>query len=329
MISVWRFIAFLTTITASLAAMQDTIPKEHEIVSAHAPLKTITNNMSRLNEIQLAILKDNLHTKYPINFHNNDAFGAKLRTHFTTIKDIHRLECINYRPRNASIKDKSSKKTISIVTYPDLQAKPDYLGWYKENTLTYQSTQFAKYVPQVGTHYIAIQANKDGSLVAAGYGDNTPPHRWGNQIDIIDAHNISCVKKLITIFMPGNADIMNMQFTNNDTTLLTRTKNKLYAWDLQGVLMERSTIDGATQVIQNQDYDAKELANALLSLKKSTQRMEVYYQKKQTETDSENSDQVPTDKRPEIMPVKMSKLNSFARIVAVGLFFALLPQPVG
>ncbi len=325
---VWQNIAFLTTITASLAAMQINIPEEHEIVSAKASLEEIVDNLDRLNGIQQAILKDNLRKKYPINSHNNDTFGAKLRTHFTTVKDMH-LEGINHRPRNASIENNSNKKVMSIVTFPDLKAKqPDYLGWYEENTLTYRSTQFAKYVPQVGTQYLTIRSNKDGSLVAAGYGDNTPLHRWGNQIDIIDAHNISCVKKLITICMPDNADIMNMQFTNNDTILLTKTKNKLYAWDLQGVLMERFTIDGAAQVIQNPDCATKELVHALLSLEKSTQKMQEYYQKKQTEPYSENSDQMPTDKRTEKMPSKISKSIFLARIVAAGLLLTLFPQPV-
>ncbi len=334
MISVWQIVAFLTTTTSSLAAMQDNIP-EHEIISAQAPLETIISNLSRLNDIQLAILKDNLYAKCSINPHNANTIGSKLRTSFTIVEKVKQLETMNYRPRNATVNG-SSKKRISIVQYPDRESKkPDYLAWYKENPLIWQSTEFARYVPQPGTAYRAIQTNNDGSLVAVGYGDNTPPHQWGNQVDIIDAHNPACIKKVITIVMPHTENVLNMRFTKNDTVLLTRTENNLYAWDLRGVLMERFAIDGAAQVIQNKECSTKELAHALLSLEKSTQKMKNHYQKKQPETSSDNSDQAQnTDKIAKITPAKRDRSTSLARlhlrlIITAVLLFTMFPQPVG
>jgi len=329
MISVWQIVAFLTTITSSLAAIQDNIP-EHEIVSAQAPLEAIISNLSRLNDIQLAMLRDELYKKYPIN-----AFGAKLKTAFTPLEDIQVLGYMNYRPRNASVKEMFGKKTIRIVTHPDLKSeKPDYLGWYEEHPFTHQSTEFAKYLPPVNTHYLAIQANNDGSLVAASHGYDSLAHEWGDQIDIIDAHNPKNTKKLATIFIPAPGDTLNIQFADN-TTLLTKTNNKLYAWDLRGVLMERAAIDKAAQVIQNKECSTKELACALLSLEQSTQRMKNHYQKEQPETSSDNSDQVQnTDKVAKITPAKRDRSASLARlrlrlIITAGLLLTMFPQPVG
>ena len=334
MISVWQIVAFLTTITTSLAAMQDNIP-EYEIVSAQAPLEAIISNLSKLNDIQLAILKDNLYAKCSINPHNANTIGAKLRTSFTIVEKVKQLETMNYRPRNAIVNG-SIKKIISIVPSPDRESKqPDYLVWFKENPLTWRSTELARYVPQPGTAYLAIQTNNDGSLVAAGYGDNTPPHQWGNQVDIIDAHNPTCIKKVITVVMPHLESILNMRFTKNDTELLTRTQNNLYAWDLRGVLMERFAIDGAAQVIQHKECSTKELACALLSLEKSTERMKNHYQKEQPKTSSDNSDQVQnTDKVAKITPARIERSASLARlhlrlIITAVLLFTMFPQPVG
>jgi len=277
MIPVWLFVLFLTIMPLTTHTMQHKTLQE-KMIAGSLPLVGIDNNAHALNSQPQKTLKKNLCKKDHAHTINPDTIGVQQHASFVLISNIKVLPALKYRPRNTERVCDGNKKTMSIVTQNILESNEcTYLAWYDGTLSCKEFKEYTRYHPTNALRYRMIQANSDGTLVAAGYDHARRLTDWISQIDIIDARNTKCTKRLITISIPCDENVLNMRFTKDNTHLLTRTEHHLYAWNLNGILKCHNTLDHAAQTVTQQHHSAPDIVTASASPEQSSYAIQAYY----------------------------------------------------
>jgi len=257
-----RIITVLAMISLSIRAMQ-----QESMHAVEGPL-SLTQNQNHL-----FALKDTQISREAIN------------QFFTKEKTCGGISNAIYHPVCATVGNGNDTKKINIVLCnvfdPDSECTT-YISWSTNNAHTNQCTETARYTPRPSIQYQIIRANSDGTLVAAGYGNNKS--HCVNAIDILNASENEPIEKVLSIVLPpkmgGSEGIMNMQLDDTDR-LLIRTQKALYACDIHGILKSKPESSDAKKADHSHDITTY-IANNLQeqeSLYLKQEKREVYTSK--------------------------------------------------